>query len=149
MNPFVRRSLAWAAAEGAVLVGPIALTIGLYAWQHPERAPCTSLVWRWYFLPPVCSMARDPDEEGRDRLVQLLGRPLLLIFWSLVMWGTFYGFLLAHAFVEGPGTVLHRVLSGRDLLGGPLNLVLSAGAAVVWFAVGITIWRRRKTRRGA
>lgn len=52
-NVFLRRSLAWAAAEGAVFVGPMALTIGLYAWQHPGRQLCTSLVWPWYFLPPV------------------------------------------------------------------------------------------------
>lgn len=50
---FVRRSLAWAAAEAAVFIGPIALTVGLYAWQHPEKELCTSLIWRWYFLPPV------------------------------------------------------------------------------------------------
>ena len=50
---FVRRSLAWGAAEAAVFVGPMVLTVGLYAWQHPERELCTSLVWRWYFLPPV------------------------------------------------------------------------------------------------
>lgn len=49
---FVRRSLAWAAAQAAVFAGPILLTIGLYAWQHPDRQLCTSLVWRWYFVPP-------------------------------------------------------------------------------------------------
>jgi hypothetical protein len=54
---FMRRSLAWAAAEGAVFVGPMALTIGLYAWQHPDRQLCTSLVWPWYFLPPVVLVA--------------------------------------------------------------------------------------------
>jgi hypothetical protein len=50
---FVRRSLAWAAAQGAVFVGPILLTVGLHAWRHPERQLCTSLVWRWYFVPPI------------------------------------------------------------------------------------------------
>ncbi len=50
---FLRRSLAWAAAQGAVFVGPILLTVGLYACQHPGRQLCTSLVWRWYFAPPV------------------------------------------------------------------------------------------------
>jgi hypothetical protein len=50
---FLRRSLAWAAAQAAVFVGPILLTVGLYAWQHPGRQPCTSLVWQWYFVPPV------------------------------------------------------------------------------------------------
>ena len=43
----------WAAAQGAVFVGPMLLRIGLYAWQHPERELCTSLVWRWYLAPPI------------------------------------------------------------------------------------------------
>jgi hypothetical protein len=50
---FVRRSLAWAAAQAAVFVGPILMTVGLHAWQYPERQPCTSIVWRWYFVPPI------------------------------------------------------------------------------------------------
>ena len=54
---FLRRSLAWAAAEGAVFVGPMALTVGLYAWQHPGRQLCTLLVWPWHFLPPVVLVA--------------------------------------------------------------------------------------------
>ena len=47
------RSVAWGAAEGLAFVGPIALTALLDRWQHPERSLCTSLVWRWYFVPPV------------------------------------------------------------------------------------------------
>ena len=50
----MRRSLAWGAAEAAVFVGPMVLTVILYAWQHPERELCTSLLWRWYFLPRLC-----------------------------------------------------------------------------------------------
>ena len=50
---FVRRSLAWGLAEGVAFVGPSALTMGLYAWQHPERELCTSVVWRWYLVPPA------------------------------------------------------------------------------------------------
>jgi hypothetical protein len=49
----LRRSLAWAAAEAVVLVGPMVLTVLLHALLHPEQELCTSLVWRWYLLPPV------------------------------------------------------------------------------------------------
>ena len=89
-------------------------------------------------------MARDPDEEWREALVQLLGRPVLLIFWSLVLWGTLYGSLLIHAAAtEGLRATLQRTLSGRDLLGGVANLTLAAGAAVVWIGVAVAVWRRR------
>lgn len=50
---FLRRSLVWAIAQVLVFVGPVALTIALYALLHPDRTLCTSLVWRWYFAPPV------------------------------------------------------------------------------------------------
>ena len=81
-------------------------------------------------------------------LIQLLGRPLLLIFWSLVLWGTLYGFLFIHrAATEGPRAMLHRALSGQDLVGGLVNLGLAAGAAVVWLGVGIAVWRARGTNQ--
>jgi len=89
-------------------------------------------------------MGRHPNEERREALFQLVGRPLLLIFWSLVLWGTLYGLILMHAAIrEGPRTVLQRVLAGRDLLGGFLNLGLGASAAVVWLGVAIVAWRNR------
>lgn len=49
----LRRQIAWLLGLAASFVGPIALTALLDSWQHPERTLCTSLVWRWYFLPPV------------------------------------------------------------------------------------------------
>jgi protein-S-isoprenylcysteine O-methyltransferase Ste14 len=89
-------------------------------------------------------MGRHANEERREALFQLVGRPLLLIFWSLVLWGTLYGLILMHAAIrEGPRTVLQRVLAGRDLLGGFLNLGLAASAAVVWLGVAIVAWRNR------
>jgi hypothetical protein len=93
-------------------------------------------------------VGRDPDEERREALIQLVGRPLLLIFWSLVLWGTLYGLILIHAaFREGPSTVLQRVLAGRDLLGGLVNLTVAASAAVVWLGVAIVAWRNRSRGR--
>ena len=93
-------------------------------------------------------MGCHPNEERREALNQLVGRPLLLIFWSLILWGTLYGLILMHAAIrEGPRTVLQRVLAGRDLLGGFLNLGLAATAAVVWLGVAIVAWRNRSRGR--
>lgn len=93
-------------------------------------------------------MGRDPNDERQETLIQMVGRPLLLVFWSLILWGTFYGLILIHAAIrEGPGTVLQRVLAGRDLLGGLLNLGLAASAAVVWLGVAIVGWRNRSRGR--
>ena len=49
----LRRHVAWLVALATVFVGPIALTALLDSWQHPGRTLCTSLVWRWYFVPPA------------------------------------------------------------------------------------------------
>ena len=51
------RSLAWGAAEALAFVVPIAMTALFDKWQHPDRSLCTSLVWRWYFVPPVVLVA--------------------------------------------------------------------------------------------
>ena len=51
------RSLAWGVAEGLAFVVPIALTALLDKWEHPERSLCASLVWRWYFVPPIVLVA--------------------------------------------------------------------------------------------
>jgi hypothetical protein len=98
----------------------------------------------------------DPDEGRGEALTRLLGRPLLLILWSLVLWGTLYGLILAHAaFREGPRSVLQRILAGGDLPGGLVNLTLAASAAAVWLGVAVAVWRnglrdrkRRDTRGG-
>ena len=90
-------------------------------------------------------MARESEEGWREKLVQGLGRPLLLIFWCLVLWGTLYGALLLNALVaEGPTTVLQRALSNRDRVAGVANLALAAIAPAVWLMVGIAIWRSRR-----
>ena len=98
-----------------------------------------------------------PDDARRERLLQVVGRPLLLAFWSLVLWGGLYDFVLIRAaFVEGPRVVLHRVLSGGDIVAGFANLVLAALAPIVWGLVGIAIRqgrtsaaaRRRASKRG-
>jgi hypothetical protein len=98
-----------------------------------------------------------PGDERRDGLSSAIGRPLLLAFWSLVLWGTLCDLILIEAaFVEGPRAALHRVLSGEDIAAGYANLALAAVAPVVWGLVGTAAWPgrrptvggRRENRRG-
>lgn len=88
------------------------------------------------------------DEERRGALIPLVVRPLLLVFWSLVTWGTLYGLVLIHAAAtEGPGPALRRIVAGRDLLGGLVNLALAGGAALVWLGIGVAVWWTRRSDR--
>ncbi len=95
-------------------------------------------------------MPRDRNEELREALVRLLGRPILVVFWALVVWGTVYGVMLVQAaYAQGFGVVVASVLGGRDLLGGVANLVLTGTAALVWLGVAVAAWRGRVRRRTA
>ena len=83
-------------------------------------------------------MARGSADERRDARIRLLGRPILLIFWSFVLWGTLYGLVLIHgAATEGPSATLRRTLSGQDAPAGLANLALACIAALVWAGAGI------------
>jgi hypothetical protein len=99
--------------------------------------------------------AADPDEpEGSPkeagRLSRYLGRPLLLGFWCLVVWGTLYAGLFAFAaLTEGPSQALARALGGPDDLVGVANLTTAAMAIIVWTFVGTIVLRRRQGRNGA
>jgi hypothetical protein len=93
------------------------------------------------------------DDERRERLLQVVAQPLLVVFWALVLWGTLYGAVLLYAALEdGPGAALERTLSGRDAGAGFLNLALVVVAVVVWASVGVAVWRSRASaasrRRG-
>ena len=84
------------------------------------------------------------DDEGRARLRQVVGRPLLVAFWALVLWGTLYGGVLAHAaLLDGPRAALARTLSGPDAGAGFLNLALAALAIAVWGFVAAAVWGNR------
>jgi hypothetical protein len=79
-------------------------------------------------------------------LLYVVGRPLLVVFWALVLWGTLYLFVFVHAALdEGPRVFLQRTLSGRDKLAGLANLGLAILAPVVWGLVGLAIWQHRTT----
>lgn len=81
--------------------------------------------------------------EG-DWLLQVVGRPILVVLWCLVFWGTFYGAAFVYSVAsEGFTIVADRVLSGRDVHGGVVNLALMVFATVVWALVGIVTLRVR------
>lgn len=89
-----------------------------------------------------------PEGRRRERILQVVARPLLLVFWALVLWGTLYcGVLLHAAFVDGPRAAIARTLSGRDLGAGLLSLALAALAVVVWGLAGVAAWRHRRGAR--
>ena len=86
--------------------------------------------------------AGDPEEAGR--LARYLGRPLLLVFWTLIVWGTVYCVLFAIAVLtDGPSRALERAVTGPDWIFGVANLALAAVAVLVWIAVGLTVVRVR------
>ena len=82
--------------------------------------------------------------ERREWLRHVVGRPLLVVFWVLMLWGTLYDVvLLRAAFVEGPIKAVQRTVSGRDIGVGLINLGLAAFAPAVWGLVGLAVWRSR------
>jgi len=89
-------------------------------------------------------VARSPGDERRDARIRLLGRPILLVFWSFILWGTLYGLVLIYgAVTEGPSATLRRAMSGQDALAGLANLALAGSAVVVWVGVGIGVAQNR------
>lgn len=90
------------------------------------------------------------DSRARDFVLYVVVRPLLFVFWSLVLWGTFFGLaLLYQVVVDGPIISLERVLAGRDVLAGRVNIALVGVAGVVWTLVFLAVYIRRRSRRAA
>jgi hypothetical protein len=90
------------------------------------------------------------DSRASDFVLYVVVRPLLFVFWSLVLWGTFYGLaLLYHVVVDGPTISFERVLAGRDVLAGRVNIALVGVAGVVWTVVFLAVHVRRRSRRAA
>lgn len=88
------------------------------------------------------------DHRRREWLAQVLGRPLLLAFWALVLWGTLLAAAtLGAALVEGPAVVLRRMLSGAGAAAGLTNLAAAIAALLVWGLAGIALWQRRAAAR--
>ena len=62
-------------------------------------------------------MGRDPGEEWREAIIYGVGRPLLLVFWAVVSWGTLFGgHLVLAALDKGISGAIQQALSGKDSL---------------------------------
>jgi len=95
-------------------------------------------------------MDRDPAGEWREAVIYGVGRPLLLVFWSLVLWGTLFGGHLVLVAVDiGVSKGIQQTLSSKDSTGGILNLLIAGLAAIVWCAVGLACfihWRKQASK---
>ena len=85
-----------------------------------------------------------PEPPDEQRLARYLGRPLLLVFWTLVVWGTVYALLFAFAaLTQGPSRALTRAVAGPTGVVGIVNITLAVVAVAVWVIVGLTVVRVR------
>ncbi len=90
----------------------------------------------------------DYERDWSDFLAYVVGRPLLLAFWSLIVWGTLYGAALLYAAIlRGPAEAWQQAFSSGDQLAGVVNVSLALLAAIVWVTAGVVTWRAR-TKRG-
>lgn len=89
-------------------------------------------------------------ETGRTRLFLLdaLGKPLALVFWCFVLWGSLmaaaYGRLLLTS-----GFQLRLLLppaGAEDRLWAGLNLASAVLAVCVWAVGGVALWQGRGRR---
>jgi len=82
-----------------------------------------------------------------DFLLYVIARPLMFIFWTLIAWGTFYGFFfLGSVASEGLSPTFQRATSSRASL-GLVSMFLSASACIVWTLVGVAVVRNRRRRK--
>jgi hypothetical protein len=82
----------------------------------------------------------------RDVLVFAVARPLLFVFWALVLWGTFVAIAIAWTILtRGPAAAVHATLdrTGQGAL-GMANLGLAILAVSVWIVVLLLARRRRQ-----
>lgn len=98
---------------------------------------------------PIALVAGEPFPAARrsrirDFLLYGVGRPLLLVFWSLVLWGTVILAALAwKAATAGPRAVLVAAQAQVTQAGGWVNLALASLALLVWTLVAGGIVGRR------
>jgi hypothetical protein len=90
-------------------------------------------------------MQRTDQPQSSDFLVYAIGRPLMLVFWMLILWGTLYGSaLLYRSVMNGPTAAVRQALSGGDATVGLVSLALSLCAAAVWTALAVGMWQKRR-----
>ncbi len=84
----------------------------------------------------------------RQLLLDAIGRPLLLVFWSFVLWGSLMALAYGRALLRS-GFELRRLLppagtEGRLLVW--LNLASAVLAVFVWALAGFAWWQARGER---
>ncbi len=82
----------------------------------------------------------------RGVALRFFGRPALLAFWALVLWGSLLlGLALVEIPIDGVRAVLARLVPGHDASAWAwINLLTAALALVVWLmAAGLLVWSRR------
>ena len=81
-------------------------------------------------------------------LLDPLGRPLLLVFWCLVFWGSLMAVGYAHLLARS-GFELRLLLppaGAEDGLWAGLNLASAVLAVCVWALGGFALWQGRRRR---
>jgi hypothetical protein len=61
------RNLIWFGVLSALFFGTVALLNVLFLSMHPDLTLCTSLIWRWLFVPPILSFVGAVTYGIRDR----------------------------------------------------------------------------------
>ena len=95
-------------------------------------------------------MTMPKRREGGTRafFLNVVGRPLLFVFWAMVLWGTFYDLVLLHAvFEHGIYGAFSRALSGTDKTAAMANLLSALLAVLVWTSVAVLVWWSARERR--
>ena len=70
-------------------------------------------------------------------------RPLMLVLWVFILWGSLYGAALTHAIVVDGPAALGRAISGEDPLSGVVSLAAAGLAALVWSSIAAAVLMSR------
>jgi hypothetical protein len=84
----------------------------------------------------VGGVAATNGPSGGNVLIAAIVRPLMLVVWVLVLWGTLYGAALAYAVAANGWGALGRAVSGEDPMGGVISMIAAGFALVAWSALG-------------
>ncbi len=80
-------------------------------------------------------------------LLDVFGRPLLFIGWSLVVWGSLLWLTLGvKAVTEGTGAAAEAIRASAAIAWGQFNLGVMAGALLVWTALAVARLARASDR---
>jgi len=89
----------------------------------------------------------NPLEAWRNWLRSTFVRPVVLVLWIAVAWGTLYGLLLLVAIVrQGPSLAFRTALSGDDRIAAAINVATSGLALCVWLLLGLGVLMNRPRR---